>query len=96
MQRLPAAEASILKLHTKPVLSYQVPIFGTWPQNISAAEKIEFVLFRRIISLNPGGSESVKNLQVFMYGGYLFSSDDIKTILKTILKSLVTFVVADS
>jgi hypothetical protein len=40
--------------------------------------------------------ESVKNLQVFMYGGYLFSSDDIKTILKTILKSLATFVVADS
>jgi hypothetical protein len=31
-----------------------------------------------------------------MYGGYLFSSDDIKTILKTILKSLATFVVADS
>jgi hypothetical protein len=36
---MPAAEASILKLHTKPVLSYQVPIFGAWPQNISAAEK---------------------------------------------------------
>jgi hypothetical protein len=58
LQSLPAAEASILKLHTKPVLSYQVPIFGTWPQNISAAEKIEFVLFRRIMSLNPGCSQA--------------------------------------